>query len=181
MDGLIQYSIPVKGLGNGIHEFDFHIDSSFFQAFEQSPVEEGKIDVHLSFEKRPELFVLEFSLTGTIKTNCDRCLESIDLPISSEQRLLVKSKVEEEAEREDDPDVVYVHPEAQKFDVAQYIYEYICLAIPMIKVYDCQEEENPPCNPEILEYLDEAEDLDTSSSEEQDDNPIWDALKNLDL
>jgi uncharacterized metal-binding protein YceD (DUF177 family) len=177
MDRLIQYTIPIKGLGNGIHEFEFQVDQSFFQAFEHSSIQEGAVTVKLVFEKRPELYVLNFALAGTVKTECDRCLVDIHLPISNEHQLLVK--LSEEESKEDDPDVIYIHPETPKLQIAQFIYEYIHLSIPMIKVYDCQSEEEPPCNLDMLKYLEENEEKD--SDQDQGDNPIWDALKNLDL
>lgn len=177
MDRLIQYTIPIKGLGNGIHEFEFQVDQSFFQAFEHSSIQEGAVRVKLVLEKRPELYVLNFALEGTVKTECDRCLVDIHLPISNEHQLLVK--LSEEESKEDDPDVIYIHPETPKLQVAQFIYEYIHLSIPMIKVYDCQNEEEPPCNWDMLKYLEENEEK--NSDQDKGDNPIWDALKNLDL
>jgi uncharacterized metal-binding protein YceD (DUF177 family) len=177
MEGLIQYTIPIKGIGNGIHEFEFQADHSFFQAFEHSSILEGAVTVKLIFEKRPELYVLNFALDGTVKTECDRCLVDIHLPISNEHQLLVK--LGEEESEENDPDVIYIHPETPKLQIAQFIYEYIHLSIPMIKVYDCQMEEEPPCNEDMLKYLEATEKEDTD--QDNGDNPIWDALKNLDL
>ena len=170
MDTLVQYTIPIKGLGPGVHEFDFHIDNDFFTHFENSPIQEGDLQLHLVFDKRADLFVLEFDFQGTVKADCDRCLAKIDLPIGNQQRLLVKFSLEEELE---EAEVIYIHPEAQKLNVSKYIYEYICLAMPMIKVYDCDQEENRPCNEEMLGYLDNEEEENTDS------NPIWDELKKL--
>ena len=170
MDTLVQYTIPIKGLGPGVHQFDFHIDSDFFTHFENSPIQEGDLQLQLIFDKRADLFVLEFDFQGTVKTDCDRCLTEIDLPISGQQRLLVKFSLEEELE---EAEVIYIHPEAQKLNVSKYIYEFICLAMPIIKVYDCEEEENRPCNEEMLGYLDIEEEENTDS------NPIWDELKKL--
>ena len=174
MDGLIEYTIPIKGLGNGTHVFQFEVDRQFFQQFEQSPVEDGNLKVKLTFEKRPELYELTFAFAGSVLTDCDRCLEAIHLPISDEQQLIVKFSSEEDMEEE--AEVIYISPEAKQLNVARYIYEFICLAIPMIKVYDCQREEVPPCNPAMLKYL-EASEEEAPKSE----NPIWDQLKDLNL
>ncbi len=170
MDGLIEYAIPVKGLGIGIHQFRFEIDGTFFGAFEESPVKEGRVDLHLVFDKRMDLYILEFSFAGTVKTSCDRCLADIDLPISGEDRLIVKFSFEEE---EEEADVIYINPEAQQLHVARYIYEFIILAIPIIKVYNCEDEVDPACNQEMLEYLERKND----SEPEATNNPIWEELK----
>ncbi|MCP3928950.1 MAG: DUF177 domain-containing protein [Bacteroidetes bacterium] len=172
MDALIPYSIPVRGLHEGMHQFDFQIDKNFFSCFEDSPIEEGNIDMRMYFEKRPDMYILVFDFKGTIKTACDRCLAAIDLPIKGDQQLIVKFSEEEREEAE----VVYVTPGIQSIKVAKYIYEFICLAIPMIKVYACEEAENPPCNKEMLKYLEE----DVPEEEKKTtENPIWDELKKL--
>jgi len=173
MEGLVEFSIPIKGLGDGIHRFDFHIDQSFFKHFENAPVEEGDIDLTFTLDKSPSMYVLEFDFEGTVKTACDRCLATIDLPISGSQQLLVKFSYEEQDE---EAEVIYISPETKKLDVSKYIYEFVVLAIPMIKVYDCQEDENPPCNFDMLRYLEATEEA-PPMEKKVEDNPIWDELR----
>lgn len=173
MDALIQYSIPVKGLHNGMHQFDFQIDRAFFQNFEASPIEDGRIDLVLYFDKRPDLLVLQFVFRGFVKTECDRCLAAIDLPLQGDQTLMVKYSMEEEPE---EAEVVYISPETQVLNVAKYIYEFICLAMPLIKVYDCENDENRVCNEEMLRYLNQEPE---AEEEAESGNPIWDELKKL--
>jgi len=175
MDPLLPFSIPVKGLGQGLYQFDFQIDRSFFQRFEASPIEEGDIEMTLYFDKLPDMFVLEFEFEGTVRVACDRCTAPIDLPIADSQRLLVKFS---EVEMPEEAEVIYVSSEISHFQAAQYAYEYICLALPMISVYDCEDDDPRPCNEEMLRYLNQAG---TSKDEkEEGGNSIWDALKNLD-
>ncbi len=175
MDGLVEYSIPVQGLGNGVHRFQFEVDEAFFRHFPVSPVEAGTVSVALDFDKRPDMYVLEFEFEGTVKAECDRCLAEIDLPVAGRERLLVKFSQEAEPE---EADVIYISPEAQRLNVAKYIYEYIVLAMPMIKVYDCENDENRVCNEEMLEYLDGgAPQTDEAAPDEI--NPVWEELKKL--
>jgi len=173
MDPLVEYNIPVNGLSSGIHQFDYQIDQRFFSNFEHSPIATAKVKMEMVLEKKPSLYVLQFTFSGTVRTICDRCLVEIDLPIEGEERLLVK--VAEETESED-PEVVYLDPEAIRLEVADYIYEFIVLSIPIIKVYDCQEEEEVPCDFDMLDKLvgepeEETPDPDSSS------NPLWEELK----
>jgi len=114
MKPLIQYSLPVKGLRKGTHQFDFQIDSAFFEHFEGAPVSDGNIELTLLFDKRPNLYVLDFQFSGTLKTECDRCLAWIDLPVSGEPRLMVKFSTEADRESEE-ADVVYIDPETGEF------------------------------------------------------------------
>lgn len=174
MSGLVPYSLPIQGLNNGIHEYAFHIDREFFQCFENSPVTEGDIDLTLILDKRPTMLLLEFDFAGTIRTECDRCLAEIDLPVDGVEQLAVKYSEETELE---EADVIFIHPESEELNVAQFIYEYIILAIPMIKVYDCSEENPPVCNQEMLELLEAQEQPKEEEGNEGEDNPLWKELK----
>lgn len=163
-----QYELPVKGLKNGIHFYKFHLDRAFLINFPDSPVVEADIRVNLDLDKRPEMFVLDITLEGLVKTDCDRCLAPIQLPIQGRHQLLVKLK--EDAVEEEDPDVVFVDPEISKFGVAEYLYEYVVLAIPIKKVLNCEELEPRPCDFDTLRRME--------NKQIQGDHPFVDVLKN---
>jgi uncharacterized protein len=182
MGALIQFLIPVKGLQHGVYDYNFYIDSSFFSCFEGSPVQHGDVHIALQFEKQPGMFVLDLRIKGTVATDCDRCLAPIQLPIEDERRFVVKFSTEEEV---DDDDVVYIHPDTQQFDLAPYIYEFVILAIPMVKTYACDQEPNPPCDQALLSHYlmqanqDSGEQDDVTTNEDDSANPLWDALKKI--
>jgi len=117
------------------------------------------------------MLVLDFVLEGTVRTECDRCLATIDLPVKDQQQLIFKYAFEEK----EGPDVVYLLHETSELNVAKYIYEYICLAMPMIKVYDCKDENPSVCNDEVTQYLDR----ENTAIDPDSTNPIWDQLKDL--
>ena len=174
MDRLVSYSLPIKGLQNGIHEFIFHVDGDFFGHFEHSPVQIADIELTLVLDKRPGMLTLEFDFSGTIDTECDRCLAPIHLPVSDCQVVMVKYSEEEEQE---DADVIFIHPETTSLDVSGYVYEFIVLSIPMIKTYDCQEENPPVCDQEMLLLLEQGNE--PLPEEEKEENPVWQKLKDL--
>ncbi len=100
---------------------------------------------------------------------CDRCTAEINLPIEDSRSLIAKY-TEDDVEVQEQ--VVFIHREAAHFNVAQYLYEFVVLALPITNVYDCQDEPNPPCNFEVLEHL--------GHEDGDDDEPsVWDGLKNL--
>ena len=169
MSNLNHFSIPVSGLKNGLHQFDFQVDKQFFDHFESSLIKDGKFDVRLFFDKRPDMLVLDFNFEGYACTDCDRCLAPIQLPLKGENQLLVKY-AEEPAE---EAEVVYIQHGEPILNVARFVYEYICLAIPMIKVYNCEDEDPSVCNEENLQYLEREEEGEDSQSS------IWDELKKL--
>jgi uncharacterized protein len=151
MDALKEFSIPIKGLKNGVREFDFTIGEAFFKNFEGSPVSEGEFDVHLTFDKKDSFIELTFDFDGTMRTDCDRCTASIDLPFGDSHFLLVKYSIEDQ---EEDAEIVYISPEESHLNVAQYIYEFISISIPFHKTYDCQNDDPRPCDMDILKRLD---------------------------
>jgi len=169
MKSLNQFSIPVQGLKEGVHHFNFTIDQEFFKHFEGSPINESNFEVKLILDKRADMLVLQFDSAGSIRTECDRCLAKINLPIQDSQQLIVKYSVEEREEAE----VIYVSREMTEFNVAKFIYEYICLAVPMIKTYNCEDENPSVCNNEVVNRLNLEE------TEEEKTNPIWDELNKL--
>lgn len=170
MNPLVPFVIPIRGLFPGQHDYTFDIDASFFKQFEHSPIQDGEVKVELILLKQSDMYVLEFNFEGTVKTDCDRCLAPIDLPIYGEEQLLVKFSLEEESE---EAEVIFINPETPKLSVAKYIYEFICLSVPIIKTYDCEADEPRPCDEGMLAYLD------TDESQEESGNSVWDELKKL--
>lgn len=172
MNAFAPYSIPIMGLKIGLHHFRFLIDSSFFALFEASPVQEGTLNFEVDFEKRADMLLIDFVLEGSVQAECDRCTAIIDLPLQDERQLIVKYG---EAEGEEEDEVVYISREASHFNLAQYLYEFTVLALPIRNTYDCQDNPNPPCNREVLDFLEkEAQELEARKSAN-----VWDALKDL--
>lgn len=164
MDALVPFTLPLMGLRNGIHEYDFHIDREFFSHFENSLLDEADINLRLTFDKRPDLIILTFDFEGTAVVECDRCLEFFELPIEGSDSLMVKY---DETEREED-EVIFIPAGTQELNVAKFAYEFICLAIPMIKTH---EEAGLKCNDEMTKFLG------SNDGESEAENPVWEVLK----
>ena len=176
MKALRKYDIDIFNLRNGLHDYEYEIDSSFFENFEDSYIEKGKLKVKLSLNKSETLILSSFKLEGTIELICDRSLESFDYEINTENNLIFKYS-EDYAELTDE--IVTIPQNAQKLNVAQYIYEFIGLAVPMKKLH-----------PKFRTDEDEFEESDsiliystgenTNSEEESNEtDPRWDILNKL--
>jgi uncharacterized metal-binding protein YceD (DUF177 family) len=173
MDALVQYNLPVSGLHDGIHQFDYEVDTEFFKHFENALIEVADIKLRLYFDKRPSLYVLTFEFSGTVQTECDRCLEVFDLPIEGTEVLMIKfsDEVSEEG------DVVYIPRGTLELDVSKYVYDYICLGFPIHKTHD---DAGLECDPEMMKYLEPNEEEEEPEEEESNEgNQLWQALKNL--
>jgi uncharacterized protein len=170
MDPFSAFSIPIQGLKTGMHRFEYTLDREFFRHFEGSPIEEGKVEVALQLDKRPSMLILDFVINGYSHAECDRCTAPIKLPLQDERQLVVKYG---DADGEDDSDeVVFLSREASALQIAPYLYEFSILALPITNTYNCQDDPNPPCNFEVLKFLEENGDPGKS-------NPVWDALNGL--
>ncbi|MEO0731226.1 MAG: DUF177 domain-containing protein [Bacteroidota bacterium] len=179
------YILPLRGLGKGVYTYALTVDDAFFAAFPDAPVERADVQLQLTVDRRTREMTLDFDFAGTIATSCDRCLADIDLPIADQRRLIVKFDAEADT-REDEGELIYLHPDTSSFDVAPYAYEMVLLAIPMIRTFDCRAGEAPyPCDEEMLDRIDASEDFAPSSEEERtgsddDSKPSpWDVLKDL--
>lgn len=173
MDYLNTYKIPVNSLKEGIHEFDFQVDEVFFKQFEHTEVISGKLRISVQCERRTHLMTLQFNISGTIRLICDRCLEEFEKFINITNTLIVKlgnKHLEESA------DVIIIPATDDDINIAEFIFEYIELSIPITKSHPYDENDNPTCNPETLKKL---EQYTMHIKPENYFDPRWDMLKNI--
>ncbi len=175
MNALKQYTLPIQGLKNGIHRYKFDVDNAFFTHFEGSPIQNGRFDVAVELDKHDSFFELNFDFKGFASTECDRCTADIKLPFDGAHKLIVKRTNED---IDEDADIVFLSPDAHEFNIAQYVYEFICLSMPFNKTYDCDSDNPKPCDLSILKLLGF---LDTPSVPEPkiDKKNPFDGLKNM--
>ena len=147
MDVLKKYSIAFKGLGEGTHRFDMKVDDRFFEAFEGSEIRRGNADVRLTLDKRGNGMALDFDIRGEVAVECDRCLEEFMMPVRYEGTLHVRYS---DCERESDGEVMWISPSETELNVAQYIYESICLSLPYQRVHPDDSEGRSTCDPDML-------------------------------
>ena len=176
-----KYNIEFKGLKEGLHDYEFTIDDKFFEHFEESLVEVGAVKVEVQLEKRSAFLKLHLHLKGWVEINCDNCLEDYHQNIEIETEQFVKFG--EETEFDDGDNVIWVLPEEHAINLAQIIYEYIILSIPLKHVHPDSSDDGGEnsCNPEMLKRLNKYMYPDEEENEDKDDeiDPRWAALKNL--
>ena len=168
------YVIEFGSLTKGEHEFDFEVSDSFFQEFENSIVQHGHVDVLVVLEKKDQLLLLDFTLQGTVTVTCDRCLDNYELEIEGYSELIVKLGDHHEEESDE---VIMIPVTEHQLDLAQFIYEYISVLIPMRNVHPDADDGSSTCNPEIIREIEKhvhRDDLDET-------DPRWDMLKNINL
>ncbi len=173
MSGSREYIINFGSLPFGEHEFEFQVDNAFFQKFDNSIIQDGEVDVLVVVDRQETLLLLDFTMEGTINVQCDRCLEDLTLPVESYDEIILKYGEEEGEESEN---VIILPPKAYEFDVAQYIYEFITLQVPLRNVHD-EEENGQTCDPEVLKEMEKH----IHKEEAPPSDPRWEGLKGLNL
>lgn len=173
------YEIAFVGLKPGLHEYNYEIKDSFFEKFQQQDFKNCQANVKLTLERNNSFMLLKFEIGGSLQVICDRCNGNLPLELWDEFNVTVKLVEEPELmnNQEEDPDVNYIGKNESHIDVADWIYEFINLSIPMLKSCGYEKMDGPDCNPSALEALKKME-----PKEEKTENPIWkglDKFKNL--
>ena len=172
MKDLKQFNIQFVGLKEGKHQFDYSIENKFFEAFNYEEFESSSIKVSLNFVKKSTFFELVFTTEGTVEVPCDVTNELFHQEIDSELPLVVKFGPEF---NDDNEEILILPHEAYEFNVAQFIYEMIVLAVPNKRVHP--KVLDGTMESEALNKLKELEIKEEKTLENTD--PRWDKLKNL--
>lgn len=165
-----EYMIPFYSLKEGIHNFSFEAGNKFFEHFDNPDIRGGNINVDLSFNKKSGFLELNFKIQGFLIVICDRCLENFKYSIITEETLYVRFG--DEAEEETD-NVIIIPREETRINVAQYIYEFSALSLPVQKIHPVINDISG-CNKEMLKKLEEHQ-----NKESENIDPRWEELLKL--
>jgi uncharacterized protein len=164
-----KFEIVVAKLAPGRQERSFHIDDAFFELFDYGLLNECSIDVVVGIEKGSSFINFDFEFEGTIALTCDRSLEKFDHKLQSSNRLVLKFG-EEARELSDEIEIIPFN--TQKINIAQYIYEFIIVAIPMKKLHPKYQDES---NEDLITYTSVSDE----TTIEPEPDPRWEKLKKL--
>ncbi len=170
------YSVDLKNLTPGVHEYEYFLENKFFTDIEGDQVHNGRIHASLTIRKLSMMFELNFKLEGFAVIPCDRCLEDMEQPIKTTNRLVVKFGTEYAEEGDD----IIIIPETEgKINLAWFFYEFIALAIPLKHIHAPGK-----CDETMMFKLKEhtarsADNEDGKDNADSNIDPRWAALKNL--
>jgi uncharacterized metal-binding protein YceD (DUF177 family) len=167
-----EFIIEFGSLPLGEHEFEFEVDDTFFQKFENSIVQHGHVDVLVVLEKKSNMLLMDFTLEGAVTVTCDRCLDDLEIPIEGFSELIVKSGDHQEEVSED---VIIIPSTEHSLDISQLIYEYISVLVPMRNVHPDDEDGRSTCNQEVIREIEKHR----HATEADKNDPRWDMLKNI--
>jgi uncharacterized protein len=168
MDSLKQYKIPLKGLSTGRHRLHFQVNSDFFKFFEDPVETRGDFEVQVDLDKESDHYVLQYGIEGYLETTCDRCMADIRMPVRGAHDVILKYG----DQRNSDDEIEFLAPNTTEFNIAEHIFEFVRLSVPIVKVFDCDPERD--CDLKTLGRL-------GNSDEEENDTPFRSVLGNLNL
>ena len=179
MAGLKLFDIDIHNLSQKEYDYQFDINDRFFALFEDSMVDKGSLKAKISMSLHPGVIEMHFDIHGTVVITCDRSLEEYDETISSSERLLFKFG-EENAEISEE--IISITRDTHRINVAQYIYEFITIAIPFKKRHPRfrDEEENEEEEVKLIYQSATAPaEEEEEKKENENEDPRWALLKQI--
>ena len=175
-----EYEIAFVGLKPGIHVYEYRIEDKFFSLYGEQEFNNCIANIKLSLEKNTGFMQLKFDVDGTADVLCDKCGNTLPMQLWDEFNIIVKLVDDPEImnDQEEDPDVYYIARGESHLHLADWIYEFVNLSIPLQKMCSEAERGGPKCNLEVLEKLRRMEE-----EVQKDTNAVWkglDKFKNLD-
>ena len=132
MKDLKAFKIPFKGLNLGSHQFEWKINKSFFELFDNEDILNCHLHVHLEMDKTERMFTLDFKIIGDLEVECDRCLDNLVIPTSIHEQYFIKLG----HERKEESDEILIIPENDfEIDVSEIVHDFIILSMPIKKVH----------------------------------------------
>ena len=168
------FDIAFVGLKPGIHQFNYNLDDEFFIEKAAEDFTHAKANVKLSLEKNTGFMLLSFEVGGKADVTCDRCGNPLGIDLWDEFKMVVKlvENPDEMNAQEDDPDVYYISRNESHLNVADWIYDFVMLSVPMQRMCSKEKMGGPQCNLEVLKKLEEMEARQTEHNAEN----IWKGL-----
>lgn len=148
-------------------------------------VQKGKVKVLLEVKRTSAMFEMSFQIEGVVLVPCDRCLDDMEIPIETKNRLVVKFG-KEYAEESDE--IVVIPEDEGAINLAWFLYEFIALTVPMKHVHPpgkCNKtmssklKKHSTKSAEDNEYEEGADDMSVDNDIVDTTDPRWDALKGL--
>lgn len=166
------FIIGIQGLSQGRHTFRFHVDKTLFESFGNSQILDADIDVTIELDKEGRRMLLTDCSEGYVVVECDRCLDELRLPVS------LKTEAEvvfaEQGAAEESGEYLVVDSSDGELDVTQFVYDYICINLPLRKVHKEGE-----CNRQMLDRLQQASSTEENASRAAGNSPFKDLEKLL--
>ncbi len=178
------FDIEIIKFKEGLHEVDFLIEDTFFQQVDGNDLlEKGNLTAWVKVDKGANLIELTFHIVGKVTLVCDRSLETFEHPLDFTEKMIYKFGSEV---KEIDESVMMITRDTPSINVAQLIYEFILLALPLKKIHPDYKNELDEDDNDMeggFVYVDEVTTEDSTVETDKESttavDPRWEKLKKL--
>lgn len=190
MGKFTDYSLPLKSLPKGEHNFTFKLGKQFFVDMESTDIRDACLTADVTVRYANDIYDLDLHVSGEITLLCDRCLDEMSWPIDASYQVMVKYG---EVYRDDNDKMLEIPSSVNDLNVAYMLYDTVSLAIPIKHVHPlgkCNRQmsamlrkhrvrSNDPDAELEDELIDGIDDAGAGDEDAAGVDPRWNALKGL--
>lgn len=82
--------IDLKDLKEGLTALEYSLGDAWFESLDEDEIKRGNIRVRINVRRTENYFELDFHTEGSVVIPCDLCLDDMEQPIETDDRLVVK-------------------------------------------------------------------------------------------
>lgn len=132
MCSLQELVIQVPKVDMATNQVTYQLGDGFFSLFESALLEKCDLVVTIYLVRTPQHIQLRFLIQGEVELSCDRTGELFNYPLHIERAVQFKVGAEYQ---ELDVDLYMIERGAPYIEVAQHIYDFVNVAIPMKRLH----------------------------------------------
>ena len=126
------FKIDIFRLENKQYLHEFEGNDDFFEALDQELIQKGNFKATVVLNKNETMIQIMYKITGSVELTCDRSLDLFDFPVDITQKMILKFSDHNEEITEE---LVLIDRNTQYINVAQDIFDFIGLQIPIKKLH----------------------------------------------
>lgn len=162
------FKISIFHLQNKQYTHEFEGDDSFFQDLEQELklIDRGNFKAIVTLDKSETMIQMLYKIKGSVELTCDRSLDLFDFRFDITQKMILKFSDHTEEITEE---LMFIDRNVQYINVAQDIFDFICLQIPIKKLHPRYTENEVTYESLMKKFEDEYIEEDETDEDEDDD------------
>lgn len=163
------FKIDIFRLENKQYLHEFEGNNDFFEALDQELIQKGNFKATVVLNKNETMIQMMYNITGSVELTCDRSLDLFDFPVDITQKMILKFSDHNEEITEE---LVLIDRNTQYINVAQDIFDFIGLQIPIKKLHPRFIKDEVTYESLMKKFEDEYEEEDIDEDDLDDDDDL---------
>ena len=159
------FKIDIFRLENKQYTHEFEGNDGFFEALDQDLIKKGHFKATVVLNKNETMIQMIYKISGSVELTCDRSLDLFDFPVDVNQKMILKFSDHNEEITEE---LMLIDRNSQYINVAQDIFDFIGLQIPIKKLHPRFEKDEVTYESLMKKFDDEYEENDSEEDELDD-------------